>query len=285
MGNEEGEWDRGKEGVQWRSSLTSGGDVSEELWGDGWLGLEEKHMFIVKSTTREQRGNKGCGAYQDGQMSLNQSQAHDDDTLEDSIPSLLQPVQMTKANIDHISLVLLTWHIAGPLLSVSSVLLLNKSIAKNSFQRAGGCTAGGCTTASLASCRSHSAASPSSTQRSRGRSSTTCSSGKRQLPQLWRDWPLQRVLQQPQLVQPVAALELRWYNAGEAILLQVQNVERCQLCDLRQDAPDPKAAYGQLEQARAIAKLHWNAAGEHVRGEVQVAEQPKVIEPRRDGVG
>uniref|UniRef100_I1P333 Uncharacterized protein n=1 Tax=Oryza glaberrima TaxID=4538 RepID=I1P333_ORYGL len=202
-----------------------------------------------------------------------------------SIPSLLQPVQMTKANIDHISLVLLTRHIAGPLLSVSSVLLLDKSIAKNSFQRAGGCTAGGCTTASLASCRSHSAASPSSTQRSRGRSSTTCSSGKRQLPQLWRDWPLQRVLQQPQLVQPVAALELRWYNAGEAILLQVQNVERCQLCDLRQDAPDPKAAYGQLEQARAIAKLHWNTAGEHVRGEVQVAEQPKVIEPRRDGVG
>ncbi|EAZ24165.1 hypothetical protein OsJ_07911 [Oryza sativa Japonica Group] len=83
MGNEEGEWDRGKEGVQWRSSLTSGGDVSEELWGDGWLGLEEKHMFIVKSTTREQRGNKGCEAYQDGQMSLNQSQVHDDDTLED----------------------------------------------------------------------------------------------------------------------------------------------------------------------------------------------------------
>lgn len=41
MGNEEGEWDRGNEGVQWRSSLTSGGDVSEELWGDGWLGLEE----------------------------------------------------------------------------------------------------------------------------------------------------------------------------------------------------------------------------------------------------
>lgn len=40
-------------------------------------------MFIVKSTTREQRGNKGCEAYQDGQMSLNQSQVHDDDTLED----------------------------------------------------------------------------------------------------------------------------------------------------------------------------------------------------------